>query len=172
MLLEFHVKRNPLITGLIGCGAAVVFGCLLWLIAANLPPSLDILGLLAIFIIGFAIIWAIVLGFFVLVSHDQISLMWGVESIVVNDQGIFLKKKDGSSESGLLWRTVKSTEYRGVRHLFLGKFETSREVVAIKFNLLGGSSFTLPLDDALKEKDRYRVVQVVKFYISTGSGWQ
>ena len=63
MLLEFPVRRSPLITGLIACGAVVVFGCLLFVVAANLPRSLDVLGLLAVFIIAFSIIWAVVLGF-------------------------------------------------------------------------------------------------------------
>ena len=101
-----------------------------------------------------------------LIVRKSVAPFSGVKSILVGSQGIVLRKKDSSEQLAITWSNVKSLEYRGVRWMWLGLVETSREPVLAKVLLKDGTVFNIPLTSLLKKRDRLSIMKAIAYYVA------
>ena len=165
----FQIVRRTETTGLKACPAAIALGFLILWSSEGILKSYEMMSSIssavAFVLIGGGIFAFIIFGVIALFSYEEIVRFRQVKAIVVADQGIAFQRKDGSSQIVLQWQNIKSVEYRGIKWLFVGLMETSREPVLTKFLLVDGSTFSIPLD-ILKKHDRIRMMTAVQSYLS------
>jgi hypothetical protein len=168
---EIRGLRITLPLAFIGCGVFWLSGKL------PLHSSLGGLSFIAFAAAVVGIIVSLVFGFLALFEEKDIARYSNIKKIIVSGQGVALYRRDDSVDLLLSWQQIKAVQVRGLKHMFLGVVETGQEPVAIVFDLVDGSSFTIPMHLILKESDRTRMVSVVSRFLpfrhfrpSTSSG--
>ena len=165
---EFHLVIPTELKGMAICVVVALMGVVVGAIAPALPfysQTRDILQAVAFCTIPGGIIAFVVLGILALIQIENIVNFWPVKKFVVSGAGISIVRKDGLSRT-FAWSQIRTIEMRGLKHMFVGLVETSREPVALILNLVDGTKFTFPLYVVLKQKDRVQMVRAIAGYLS------
>ncbi len=166
----FHSRIPSELKGLVISLIPVIvwgfFGSLERSLHKNIFPDIpDIIPFLLTIMALFGMMSFIVFGIGLLIDRRDIIRFVSIKKIVISRQGIALFHKARGTDILIDWQHIKAVKLRYLKHMLLGSVEIGREPVEIEFNLVDGSSFKIPLDQILKEKERNRLISMVNHYL-------